>query len=541
MSSDQSSRVATQLARSITSALDQEAATWSARSIEHALRQLAESRGHPQWIANLATAIVTSFPETPELQSLEDWMGDSPAYQQAFRRSPRLRALAEVKLGPTPQIKRDPTQHIATQLADRRWDVTVIAQVLSELSGVPAGEFGQLSHQLVNSLGADRPSAARVARHLREHNEFQRQLKKHPALRRIEFANQTPAMHPTHGVPQQWRVPALTTPAEVAAWLAIHPQELHWLATSASGGSNKQGHYQRRWSPKRRGGWRLIEAPKLRLKRTQRDILDGILRHIPPHNAVHGFHPGRNIRSFAAPHVGQPFCLRMDLLDFFPSVRRVRIAAIFRTAGYPDTTSQLLSHLTTTCTPRTVLNVQSLTLTSRDVFSAPHLPQGAPTSPYLANLAAYRLDCRLSGLARKFGATYTRYADDLLFSGGESLKADAKRFHIFALSIVLEEGFRINPRKTRMMPAAGRQQAAGLVLNHRVNTGRQDYERLKATLHNCQRFGPDSQNRDGHANFAAHLLGRVQFHQHINPNRGRKLKEAYDAAFVGDSTDTAVI
>src|SRR6202034_1577966 len=82
------------------------------------------------------------------------------------------------------------------------------------------------------------------------------------------------------------------------------------------------------------------------------------------------------------------------------------------------------------------------------LLSFPHLPQGAPTSPALANLCAYRLDCRLAGLANAVGAAYTRYADDMIFSGDEVLERAARRFHIHVCRIVLEEGFEVNTRKS---------------------------------------------------------------------------------------------
>ena len=91
---------------------------------------------------------------------------------------------------------------------------------------------------------------------------------------------------------------------------------------------------------------------------------------------------------------------------------------------------------------------------ARDLYSWPHLPQGAPTSPALANICAYRMDCRLGGLARVLGADYTRYADDLVFSGGEEFAACAAGFSPYVAAIAAEEGFSVNHHKTRVMSQA---------------------------------------------------------------------------------------
>jgi hypothetical protein len=116
------------------------------------------------------------------------------------------------------------------------------------------------------------------------------------------------------------------------------------------------------------------------------------------------------------------------------------------------------------------------------LYERPHLPQGAPTSPALANLTAYRLLCRLSGLAKSTGAVYTRYSDDLAFSGGETLNRSPSRFSIHAAAVSLEEGFAVNHRKTRIMRQSVRQQLAGVVVNREPNLRRADLELLEAIL-----------------------------------------------------------
>jgi hypothetical protein len=163
------------------------------------------------------------------------------------------------------------------------------------------------------------------------------------------------------------------------------------------------------------------------------------------------------------------------------------------------------------------------------LLAAPHLPQGAPTSPALANLCAYRLDCRLAGLADAFAATYSRYADDLAFSGGRDLNSRAPVLRRAVAAIVADEGFRLNPRKSGLATRAGRQRVCGIVVNARTNAPRDDYDRLRAALHEAVTRGPAAANRAGVPDLRAHLLGRIGWVEALNPVRGARLRRSLAA------------
>jgi hypothetical protein len=330
------------------------------------------------------------------------------------------------------------------------------------------------------------------------------------------------------GPPGTWPVPRLATPARLADWLGLTPPELDWFADCKcwnGGRVERLRHYTLRWLRKPSGKYRLLEVPKSRLKAIQRKLLDELLVHVPPHEAAHAYRAGRSVCGFAAPHAGRRLVLRLDLRDFFPSVRAARVHALFRRLGYPRAVARLLTGL---CThSANVVDWPSdddHAWQARQVYGARHLPQGAPTSPALANLCAWRLDARLSGLAARVGAVYTRYADDLAFSGDRDFERGARRFQVHVIRTALEEGFDVNVRKTRFMRRAVRQQLCGVVLNARPNVRRAEYERLKAILHNCAGHGPDTQNRTHTADFRAHLLGRINWMAQVNPERGRKLR-----------------
>ncbi|EXJ13796.1 reverse transcriptase family protein [Imhoffiella purpurea] len=341
-------------------------------------------------------------------------------------------------------------------------------------------------------------------------------------------------------------VPQLPTTGDLADWLRISPGELGWFSdlwcSQARASREPLRHYRYQWRH-REDRPRLIEIPKPRLKRLQRRVLHEILDPPQPHPAAHGFRAGRSCLTYARPHTGQPVVARMDLRDFFQSVPIRRVTAFFRCLGYPAPVARVLRGLCTHGVSRDVLTRAGLDLPweRRQRLASPHLPQGAPTSPALANLCCYRLDCRLTGLADKLGLRYTRYADDLAFSGAESLRHGFERFHILVARIALEEGFELNTRKTRLMTAAQRQSLTGILVNAHPNLPRREYDSLKAILHNCIRTGPAAQNRAGLPDFRGHLRGRIAYLAQINPDRGARLLRLWEAIEWPDrrATDSA--
>ena len=224
-----------------------------------------------------------------------------------------------------------------------------------------------------------------------------------------------PVLAPAEMRATRFAVPPLATEGELAAWLGVRPGVLDWLADRRGlerwVDQRRLERYSYRWIGKRSGGVRLLEAPRGRLRSVQRRILDDILAHLPPHDAAHGFRRGRSPVSAARPHVGQLVVLRVDIEEFFNSITAARIRAVFRAAGYPEHVAWALAGLSTNRSPRALL--ARVPFSTRSRLLTPHLPQGAPTSPALANLCAFRLDARLAGLAAAAGARYTRYADEI--------------------------------------------------------------------------------------------------------------------------------
>jgi hypothetical protein len=340
----------------------------------------------------------------------------------------------------------------------------------------------------------------------------------------------------------RWPVPELPTLADLAAHLDLHLHELEWLADprgwEAKAADEPLRNYRYRWLPRAGATPRLIEAPKRHLRDLQRRVLHDILTFIPPHPDSHGFRRGHSPVTNARRHTGSRVVIGFDLEDFFACITPARIYGIFRGAGYPETVAHRLTALSTNVVPTSIWNALVEPDDPRDRdrhyrlgrrLASPHLPQGAPTSPALANLAAFGLDRRLSALATRSGATYSRYADDLTFSGSNRLLTGATAFRQLVAEIVDDEGLRLNPRKSRLASHAGRQVVTGVVVNAHPNLARRDYDRLRATLHEATQHGPDQANRNGVPDFRSHLLGRIAWAEQLNPARGTKLRTAFAA------------
>jgi RNA-directed DNA polymerase len=422
---------------------------------------------------------------------------------------------------------------LASSFVDVRWNEASLIERATHVAGKPLRWIDPFVGRLVARFpGPRRPRCRDVTTFLLEDESY-----KLFCRRKLDFSSRpTPEMQPAW--PEAANAPSLCDVRQLADWLGIGIAELDWFADlrcfAGNNTPDKLRHYRYRVLAKRFGAARLIELPKPRLKELQRHILRELLDVIAPHDAAHGFRKGRSIATFVAPHLGRAVVARMDLCDFFPSITRARVAALYRTIGYPEQVAEVLAGLCTCITPSAVWDKNDPPLFAqqingpRSLYGGAHLPQGAPTSPAIANLCAFRLDCRLLGLARSAGANYTRYADDLAFSGNRDFARGAKRFLVHAAATAAEEGFRVHHRKTRLMREGVRQHLAGVVVNRRLNIRRADFDRLKAILVNCCRYGPADQNRQSHPDFRAHLRGRIAFVEQLHPARGKRLLKLFE-------------
>jgi retron-type reverse transcriptase len=261
------------------------------------------------------------------------------------------------------------------------------------------------------------------------------------------------------------------------------------------------------------------------LRRAQEYLLEQILERVPAHEVAHGFTKDRSILTNAAPHVSKAFVVNLDVKDFFPSITFGRVKGLFSELGYSEQVATLMS-LICTEPPRIAAEVEG-----RRYYVAMgqrSLPQGACTSPAITNILCRRLDRRLSGLAQRMAVAYTRYADDLTFSGDDP--AIAGWLLKCVRSVLRDEGFEEHPQKTRVMRRGRRQEVTGLNVNDKPSISRRSRRELRAILHNAARHGLKSQNRENRPNFAAYLRGKVAFACMVEPDRADQWRSALAAA-----------
>ena len=246
---------------------------------------------------------------------------------------------------------------------------------------------------------------------------------------------------------------------------------------------------------------------------------------------MRSFLPGKSVVNYVVGHVGKAVVLRMDIEDFYPTLSAARVTALLHTTGHPDTAATTLSNLACHTTPAAVLAQPGthLSFASRKRLLQHHLPQGAPTSAALSNLTLHRRDTRLAGLAQSLEAHYTRYADDLAFSGDASANKIAEGLIPQITAIANSEGLCINQRKTRLMRANQRQYLGGQVINQRPNIRRLDYDKLKATLDNAVHHGPASHCQNAAlVHTKLQLQGKIAWVTIVHPERGARLQHLYD-------------
>jgi len=228
---------------------------------------------------------------------------------------------------------------------------------------------------------------------------------------------------------------------------------------------------------------RWIEAPDAELKLIQRKLLDRVLYRSAPTKWAHGFVRGRSIVTGAEPHVGRKWVVNLDIKDFFPSVTRRQVAR---------------------CIEPVCETVAEIELIANLVTRRGRLPQGAPTSPHLANLVVRRMDARLAGLAETNGWNYTRYADDMSFSGDTAPEAIIKT----ATTIVRQSGFGLSAEKTQIRGQHQRQCVTGLTVNERVAISKTQRRLLRSMLHKLEVNGVSVDGR--HASLDE-ITGRLSF------------------------------
>lgn len=302
---------------------------------------------------------------------------------------------------------------------------------------------------------------------------------------------------------------------------ASYDDLLPWLRPGVGRGSA----YVEFEVPKANGGVRVLAAPRADLKEAQRTILRTLLDGIDVHDACHAFVKGRSVVTNASPHVGAAIILKMDLVDFFPTIHFGRISGFFEQHGASREAARALAALVT----------YRPVLPSGAVAWPSVLPQGAPTSPALANLVCRRMDARLDALAKSAGARYTRYADDLTFSFAEPPSKGIGRFAWWVGQICGQEGFFENTKKRRVLRPSAQQRVTGIVVNERLSVPREARRRFRAVLDHCRKRGV-SKESVRHDEPRAYLLGFASYVAMVDEALGEKLLREVNALLASSAT-----
>jgi len=252
---------------------------------------------------------------------------------------------------------------------------------------------------------------------------------------------------------------------------------------------------------KKDGTPRTLRAPANNLKTVQRAVLDKILVASPLPGCAYGFGRGKGIVDNARLHAGNPYLLNVDIKDFFPSVHFTRVQKIFTRLGAIKGMAPTLTRLTT--------------------FEH-SLPQGAPTSPYLATLALSKLDRRLTQLCVSNRLTYSRYFDDITISGGER----AHKIVEAVAQIIDEEGYKMHrgADKLRLSGPYDDKLVTGIIIKNGVLEAPKVKEVLDY-LHLLQREGLKALKDDNPLKEQMSLRGKINFIQQIDPKVGLALTQ----------------
>lgn len=253
--------------------------------------------------------------------------------------------------------------------------------------------------------------------------------------------------------------------------------------------------------PKKSGGTRVIEAPTERLKAIQKWIKNEIIDSFSPSQYATGFRKKLSIVDNAKKHIGKELIVSFDIKDFFPSITYADVLKMFVYMGYKLDVAHLLTQLCTN---------------GDDV-----LPQGSPASPSISNLILLKMDKRLGKLAEAVNCDYSRYADDITFSGDKKIKSIIP----LVKSIITEEGFTVNEDKIRLRYSNQKQEVTGLIVNKKLSVSSELIKEIENAIYYCSKYGVESHMshiRCDKSFYKEHLYGIAYFINMVDSQKGQK-------------------
>lgn len=292
---------------------------------------------------------------------------------------------------------------------------------------------------------------------------------------------------------------------------------------------NKHGHRERRE----------ISVPTPELLAVQRWINVHILREVKPHSASHAFSPGNSIVKCAKVHCNSKWLIKLDISDFFGSISEIQVYHVFRELGYQPLISFEMTRL---CTSRPRKDTPPIFVKGRNRIPSGrvknkarvihyydhryigYLPQGAPTSPMLANLAMRGIDIELEAIAKHYKLRYTRYSDDINFSTAENFsRREAHELIQRVAKVLIKNGLGLNKSKTTIAPPGAKKLVLGLLVDtDKPRLCRQFKDRLRQHIYYIEKFGVEAHAQnlafDTIAGFIRHIKGLLDFAYMVEPS-----------------------
>lgn len=271
--------------------------------------------------------------------------------------------------------------------------------------------------------------------------------------------------------------------------------------------NNQAKHYHLASIPKKNGGVRELNVPSHYLKHIQRVILDKLLYGLPVSEYAKAYLPEAMLIDNALPHIGKEKVLKLDIKGFFDSIDCDMVCSVFSHLGFESAATSLLANI---CTLEGTL------------------PQGAPTSPHIANLVMAYFDNRVGDFCKARNVAYTRYCDDMTFSGC----FDEKEIIRFVEHLLLKQGFELNHKKTACISSSQQQKVTGIVVNEKPQLSSDERKKIRQEVHYLSKYTVLSCMRkmDIHTTqieYLTSLQGRISFALQINPD-DKKMREYYD-------------
>lgn len=269
-------------------------------------------------------------------------------------------------------------------------------------------------------------------------------------------------------------------------------------------------HSYHQFDIENKGKIRTITAPSVKLKVRQKWILNNILYMVELPDCVHGFAKGKSIKTNALCHVNKKEIGCLDIQDFFQNVNQKMVYNVFKTLGYSNEVSDVLSEL---CTFGGIL------------------PQGAPTSPMLANIIMKPFDLEMIEYATQRNIVYSRYADDITISGNKDIKENLQ----YAKKLLRKYGFKSNNEKEHIMKDNYRKLVTGLVVTDVVKVPKQYKRKLRSEIYYCNKFGVAQHlkniGRESAVNFKEYMYGKAYYIRMIEPDIGEQYLKQIDEIF----------